>query len=144
MLPVQFNSSYIQPQKLLKLSQWKVTVKVTIAKATPTLNAPLRMPRKPRNQERQRKTKAYKFTLDHTRLIQEGIDDETNSQWKKPVEDASEKAVGSNDLTSNAGDNNLAPVELDKLSVGQYVALDKAEWSNRPLIEHVENTAPIP
>ncbi|KAJ7356144.1 hypothetical protein OS493_026527 [Desmophyllum pertusum] len=50
MLPVQFNSSYIQPQKLLKLSQWKVTVKVTIAKATP---------RKPRNQERQRKTKIY-------------------------------------------------------------------------------------
>ncbi|KAJ7375392.1 hypothetical protein OS493_002153 [Desmophyllum pertusum] len=85
-----------------------------------------------------------RFTLDHTTLIQEGIDDETNSQWKKPVEDASEKAVGSNDLTSNAGDNNLAPVELDKLSVGQYVALDKAEWSNRPLIEHVENTAPIP
>ncbi|KAJ7363299.1 hypothetical protein OS493_007438 [Desmophyllum pertusum] len=84
------------------------------------------------------------FTLDHTRLTQEGIDDETNSQWKKPVEDASEKAVGSNNLTSNAGDNNLAPVELDKLSVGQYVALDKAEWSNRPLIEHVENTAPIP
>lgn len=85
-----------------------------------------------------------RFTLDHTRLIQEGIDDETNSQWKKPVEDASEKAVGSNDLLSCCRQHYLWPVELDKLSVGQYVALDKAEWSNRPLIEHVENTAPIP
>ncbi|KAJ7385474.1 hypothetical protein OS493_015044 [Desmophyllum pertusum] len=111
------------------------------SKGNSNTESPLRMPRKPRNQERQRKTKIY---VGHTRLIQEGIDDETNSQWKKPVEDASEKAVGSNDLTSNAGDNNLAPVELDKLSAGQYVALDKAEWSNRPLIEHVENTAPIP
>ncbi|KAJ7318250.1 hypothetical protein OS493_038248 [Desmophyllum pertusum] len=131
------------------------------SKGNSNTESPLRMTRKPRNQERQRKTKVFNiiqivtdvnawriawrgFTLDHTRLIQEGIDDETNSQWKKPVEDASEKAVGSNDLTSNAGVNNLAPVELDKLSVGQYVALDKAEWSNRPLIEHVENTAPIP
>ncbi|KAJ7389448.1 hypothetical protein OS493_031417 [Desmophyllum pertusum] len=61
---------------------------------------------------------------------------------QQPVEDASEEAVGSNDLTSNAGDNNLAPVELDELAVGQYVALDKTEWSNRPLIGLVENIEP--
>ena len=59
------------------------------------------------------------------------------------MEDASGEAVGgSNDLTSNAGGNNLAPVDLDKLSVGQYVALDKEEWSNRPLIGHVESIGP--
>ena len=44
--------------------------------------------------------------------------------------------------SSNAGDNNLAPVELDELAVGQYVALDKTEWSNRPLIGLVENIEP--
>ena len=28
-------------------------------------------------------------------------------------------------------DNSLEPVDLDQLTIGLYVAVDKAEWSNR-------------
>ena len=33
----------------------------------------------------------------------------------------------------------MEPLDLDKLSVGLFVAVDKAEWSNRPLIGKVQS-----
>lgn len=56
-----------------------------------------------------------------------------NRRNQQPLEEASEEA---------AVDNSLAPVDLDKLSVDQYVAVYKEEWSNRPPIGQVENVGP--
>lgn len=46
---------------------------------------------------------------------------------------------GADNDDNDDDDDYLEPVNLDELSVGIYVAVDKAEWSNRPLIGKVHS-----
>ncbi len=67
--------------------------------------------------------------------------DITNDNGREPnrANNGIAEAAAFDDDDDDDDDDSLEPVDLDKLLVGLYVAVDKAEWSNRPLIGKVQS-----